>query len=408
MTSVLQNTDIVKKAKERLVITKPEMPIGYHWDVLNASAIKNINNMVTVQDVIKYIQTPSTVKNVCDSGFDHRILASSFIKNVENYYNCMCYEFPMFSSKILSMCDSPYALPETLVDLNGKKVSNIYFWSMMSLLQCYTYIKDIETVCEIGGGYGGMARLWLNNTIAPVKCYIDVDFAESLFFAEVYLKANIPELKILHITTSDKLTQDVLSQYSVILCPLAFVDVLSNLHIDLAINTGSMQEMTDDWIDFWMYWLKKQDCRWFYSLNYFASPLFGMEETRSTWSPRLSPEWTIRLQKYNPPFIKVHGIFNRSFAEILAQKLPSNMCNYESQYTFLKEKILDGQVLLETMDIIHSYPDENIMFDLLQRVVDMPVVPKEALYLAKYLNKTVSSSSLNKILNTLYFIRGSN
>jgi hypothetical protein len=180
--------------------------------------------------------------------------------------------------------------------------------------------------------------------------------------------------------------------------------------MDLVINTGSMQEMTDEWVDFWMQWLKKQDCRWFYSVNYFASPLSSLPETRSTWSPRLTSEWTVRLQRFNPAFVKIHGIFNRNIAEILAQKQSNaprvSRQSAESQYRLMQEKIFDGQVLLESLDIIHSHPDEGIMWDLLQRcATEMPVIPKESWYLADYLDKHAGTAFQARHGDELRYLR---
>jgi hypothetical protein len=262
-----------------------------------------------------------------------------------------------------------------------------------------------------------MACLWLKTPVYRLKCYIDIDFPESLFFSEVFLRINISNLKVLYVTGPEKLDLKTVSQYQVILCPLNYVEAVSDIAMDLVINTGSMKEMTDDWVDFCINWLKVHDCRWFYSANYFASPLYQMQETRSTWSPRLTPEWRIKLQRYNPAFMKIHGIFNRNVAEILAQKQPAagkiDPETARMQYRRTQEKILDGQVLLEALDIVHSCPDEEIMWDLLLRcTTEMPVIPKEALYLAQYLKKNAGAAfikqhetGLEKLIEKLYLVQ---
>ncbi len=402
---------IIKEAKEHLIFNEQEKSIGYHWTVLNEKVQKTINGMKTVADVITYAQTLRL------SGFDHRALASTWRDMITRYDGIMKSEFPELSARLGDLGDSPYSRQETLLKYRGRLVSNMYYWHMMYLLQCLAYIKEPKVVGEIGGGYGGLARLWLKNPIYRPVCYIDIDFPESLFFAEVFLRINFSNLKILYVIGPEKLDRNVISKYQVIFCPLNYVEAVTDIAMDLVINTGSMQEMTDDWVDFWIQWLKEHDCRWFYSANYFASPLFQMQETRSTWSPRLTPDWRIKLQRFNPAFMKIHGIFNRNLAEILAEK-PSTSIKTDrqaalAQYSMTQEKILDGHVLLEALDIIHSCPDEEMIWDLLQRCAgEMPVIPKEALYLAQYLKKNAGAAfkkrygaALENLLDKLYLVR---
>ena len=182
-------------------------------------------------------------------------------------------------------------------------------------------------------------------------------------------------------------------------------------------NTGSMQEMTEEWVDFWMAWLKKQDCRYFYSLNYFAQSLDNMAEGANTWSPRLTPDWIVRLQRADPAFVKQQS--TRNFAEILAEK-PLTKPSV-SQQTLLawceltRGRILDNQMLLEAMDIVRMYPSEDIMWDLLVRCVEeMRTIPKEAYYLAQYLAEHASPAfrmqngeRLENLRSQLHLVRSS-
>ena len=131
----------------------------------------------------------------------------------------------------------------------------------------------------------------------------------------------------MYVTDSAPLDPNVVSRYSVILCPIRFVDAISSLGLDLVINTGSMQEMTEEWVDFWMEWLKKQTCRYFYSLNYFAQPLKFMAEGANTWSPRLTADWIVQFQTSQSPQWFRGG---RNFAEILAEK-PVNRPSFNEE-----------------------------------------------------------------------------
>ena len=262
--------------------------------------------------------------------------------------------------------------------------------------------------------YGSVARLWLENPVHNPDIYILVDFPESLFFAEVFLRMNIKDLRVLYAADSSVINQSALKPRTVILCPITNVAAISGLPLDLVINTGSMQEMPEDWVDFWMDWFKRQDCRFFYSLNYFAQPLQDMAEAANTWSPRLPQEWIIRLQRFDPVFVKLQS--TRRFAEILAEKsggpftVPEDLI---ARYELTKSRYLDGQTLLECMDIVRLCPTEGIVWDLLMRCYsEMRPLPKESYWLADHLNSNASpefkakhGTQLQKVWSDLQSIR---
>jgi hypothetical protein len=159
-----------------------------------------------------------------------------------------------------------------------------------------------------------------------------------------------------------------------------------------------MQEMTEEWIDFWMAWLRQQDCRFFYSLNYFAQPLNHMAEGGNTWSPRLTPEWTVRLQRSNPAFVMQQTV--RNYAEIFAEKDSATPLTPRAavgvRYEQTRQRVLHGQALLECMDIVRLDPGEDIIWDLLKRVADLRTLPKEAFFLAESLVKNASEGFRGK------------
>jgi hypothetical protein len=242
-----------------------------------------------------------------------------------------------------------------------------------------------------------------------------MDFPESLFFAEVFLRVNFNELKLLYVTDPEPLNPGVVLQYSVILCPIKYVEAVSSLSLDLVVNTGSMQEMTEEWVDFWMEWLQKQNCRYFYSLNYFAQPLGYMAEGANTWSPRLTSDWVVRLQRFDPCFVKQQT--TRNLAEILAEKMSvKSSINQEMlqyRYDVTQDRFLDGQTLLEAMDIIRLTQSEEMIWNLLQRcMTEMSTIPKEAYYLAEHLAEHATPAfqaqrgeQLQNLRSQLYLVR---
>lgn len=151
-----------------------------------------------------------------------------------------------------------------------------------------------------------------------------------------------------------------------------------------------MQEMTDEWIDLWMGWLARQDCRWFYSMNYFGQPLDCLMETGNMWSPRLTPEWTVRLLKSDPALLRQQS--TRNFAELLAEKVPGQTRPssdvLRARYELTRQRQMDNQTLLEVMDILRFGLDETICWDALQRLMaEVRSFPKEAFFLADHLTR---------------------
>ena len=387
--SVPQEASILRQAREHLEdanrLGHERMPPSKRWWATLERMRGDANRLTAAREVIYYAQSRM--------GFDGRAPAVAKLPYFQLYDELLKMEFPHFHDVIDEVGDSPYSRADTLVEYRGRLVSNIMFRHLRYVLQCLTHIKEPEVVCEIGGGYGGPARLWLQNPIHRPSTYVLIDFPESLFFAEVFLQANIDDLNLLNVTGPAPLDADVLAEYSVILCPINCIEALASLSLILVVNTGSLQEMTEEWVDFWMEWLKNQDSRYFYSMNYFAQPLAYMAEAANTWSPRLTPDWEVRFQRFDPTFQKLHT--SRSFAEILAEKPPTKPAIAQqalsTQYELTKHRIMDGNTLLEAMDIVRMHPDEEIMWDLLQRCVsEMRTIPKEAYYLAEYLDKHAS------------------
>jgi len=191
-------------------------------------------------------------------------------------------EFPNLIPTLRQMYDNPLSYPESLGEFNGRTISRIFYCHARIVLAGITYANRPKPILEIGGGYGEIARLWLTNSIAPADSYVIVDIPESLFFAEIALKGEFGD-EVGYFEGRDPGTR-------ILLVPIPYLGDLTR-SADLVVNTGSMQEMTDEWVDFYIDWLAKYDTRYFYSLNYIAQPIAVMGESRNLWSQRLGAEW---------------------------------------------------------------------------------------------------------------------
>ena len=73
----------------------------------------------------------------------------------------------------------------------GRRVAGPLFAHMRFYCTCVTRIAKLDQVCEIGGGFGAPARLFLTNSYRRPHSYVIVDLPKSLSFAECYLRATL-------------------------------------------------------------------------------------------------------------------------------------------------------------------------------------------------------------------------
>lgn len=365
------------------------IPASERWLSLLERMRIDISSFKTVQEVITFAQTRLD--------FDHRLPVSECSHLFHLHANTLQNEFPEMKALLSSLSDSPFSRPETMLQVGDKLISNILFFDACYLMQCLSWVKHPELVCEIGGGYGLPAWFWITNRVHNPKTYIIVDFPESLFFSETFLRSSCQGFKTLYITNDSLLDVAFIKEHRIVFCPIHHVGALGSLTLDLVVNTGSMQEMSEPWIDFWMAWLDRQSCRYFYSANYFAQPLQALFEAGNTWSPRLSPKWTVRLQRTNPATMMQQT--TRPFAEILAEKTGSASSDKSAlveRYKQMRERVLQSQTLLECMDIVRQEPGDDVVWDLLNRIMALQTIPKEAFYLAEMLNRNASAEFREK------------
>lgn len=358
------------------------MPASPRWEALLERIRLEISFFTSSREAIHFAQSRID--------FDHREPVYYAWPLYKLHADTLKAEFPQFSAWFEQMSDSPLSRPDSLLNCGGRLISNILFCHVRFLCGCLAHAPKVDMVCEIGGGYGAPARLWLNNPIRQPKTYVILDFPESLYFAEVFLRSNFENLALHYVTDSKPLDPAFAARQRVILCPIHLLDAVAPLSFDLVTNTGSMQEMPDEWIDFWMAWLSRQDCRWFYSMNYFGQPLDSLMETGNMWSPRLNSDWVVRRQQFDPPFLRQQS--DRNFAELIAEKVPQHGLGgrekARARYDMTRHRIMDNQMLMEVMDIIRLDADEDIVWDALQRTMAQTCpIPKEAYYLADRLTR---------------------
>jgi hypothetical protein len=285
-------------------------------------------------------------------------------------------EFPHLTQALQSMSENQNSGPGSLGQFHGRTVSSVMYYHARNVLAGITYANKPRRVVEVGGGYGEIARLWVTNTVAPAERYIIADIPESLFFAEVALRSEFGDI-VGYFDGHDPGTR-------ILLVPLPYLDRLDK-PVDLVINTGSMQEMTDAWIDFYIDWLSRFDTRYFYSLNYVAQPLSIMGESRNLWTQRLGADWATRHLRLNIPLLDLEGP-SRDYLEVLFEKTPATQSLKD--WSVYRGRLLSKTTYVEGLDLLRQHftaENAKAFLDIVLR--DMPYHPKETLYIADWLTR---------------------
>jgi putative sugar O-methyltransferase len=294
--------------------------------------------------------------------------------------------FPSFAATLNLWAESIYSHPDTTVHYNGRPVSLPLYDLMSYCLLCLDRLRRApDVVCEIGGGYGAPARLWLTNPVHRPSRYIIVDFPESLFSAELYLVKHFGSDNVFFVLDRSVETAQRIAGSPIVLCPNSHLDMLAPVHMDLVVNTHSMQEMPEAYVDFFMDWLDRQDCEAFFSHNYAVQDLRNLHESMNTWSPRMRPLWTTTYLAHTED--PEHG---RPVQQALYEKSPEDMPERQAAAAAaLTERLaepFDGAALPALLDLVRLNMNGPAILSLLRKVRAGHVfVPKEALYLVTWL-----------------------
>jgi putative sugar O-methyltransferase len=150
-------------------------------------------------------------------------------KKIEDYYQ-------YFPKKNIGNCPNQIQLGEGYIDF-------IFIEHLMMYLDLKKYIfekNNIQNICEIGGGFGSLARLIISQS--KVKYFL-IDLPETNLLSAFYLNEHFKDKKIFTYekVTNNEINEKDIAQYDIIILP-PWVH-LASIKIDLFINTRSMMEM---------------------------------------------------------------------------------------------------------------------------------------------------------------------
>jgi len=366
-----------------------------HWSHLSADRIAVF---ASTEEAIHYAQQYL--------GFEHRHSADNSKSHWPKYDSALKADFPDQIDLIERLSESPLSHPKTIADFHGRAMSNVMFWHAYEFLATYCPLGDVGAIAEIGGGVGVLARLWLENS-NKLKTYILTDFPESLFYAELYLRHHFSETDIHYVTESDGC--DVLDKATIFLCPAQLAGNLEGIGVDLAINSGSMQEMTEDAMLWWCDWLENGDIKYFYSLNYGLQPIHARRGGSANWMcPRLGPFWDTLQLRLDPPIVREQSL--RHYREVLYRRTTSQDTKERAERASAllaahstPVSINREQSVLELLDALRLSPSIGLVMRLVQILGTLfDYRPKELIYVCRIgLGLSDANDNERKILTDL-------
>ncbi len=177
-------------------------------------------------------------KNGLSNGLDDK---SPDINHLTNYYKYILqkcgidFVYNNLEINNVGFNDHYIKIKKYFIDLNF--LSNLeHFYYISKKIN----LKKIKIICEIGGGFGQLSKIFLNNHKTK---YILIDLPETNFISSYYLMENFKDLNfLLYSQTNKKFIDDkAIENFDVIIIP-PWVK-LKNTKVDLFINIRSMMEM---------------------------------------------------------------------------------------------------------------------------------------------------------------------
>jgi putative sugar O-methyltransferase len=352
--------------------------LGPRWGTIAKWSRDRIANFRTVEEAVHFAQAP-----LGHGGFEVRLRGDALAQLAGNLEHIIVSSFPDAVPHLASWSEPEISDPATTMMRDGRRVAGPMFTHAICWLSCSMHVPVMDYVCEIGGGFGGPARLALTNSYRPAKVYVVIDLPESLFFAETYLRATLGHAAVRYLGAGETIDCRELVAPIVLLCPTTRIAGLAATRFDLVMNTLSMQEMPDAYIDFYDRWLSVQAADHFYSFNYFLQSADDRGESSNLFAPRLSSVWDVMWCTFgagNPV----------GFANMLARRADQTTAGFRIQKAIrqhLRRPLQPASVyhLIHAAEISGS---AELAFKVMSAVnEDFDYGPKEVLFLAELIEQ---------------------
>jgi hypothetical protein len=387
-SSSVDHEPILRMAKAHLGSStmSADLPsLGNRWGAYASELRSRIQCLSSLEELIHLGQSP-------EAGVETHFPPQELIGHCHSYDLELLADLPSDLYAAFSSFRSPRIIrPDFVVEYRGRTIDFITLLAARTVLTLLKLLQDNRprTICDIGGGTGSTSRCWLTNSAHRPDLVVIVDIPETLVYSEALLRSELGESQVQYLAGPTYTPM----RSGVILCPINNIRRLENISFDLVTNTTSMQEMTDEWVDWYMDWIDRQPCCFFWSANHFANGISNMREGHNSWSPRPSPRWQLVYSKIHlGPRNSAHMLFQKD-----ANAVPVKQATVAS-------KGLDAW--LAHLELARCRRDEQSLRRALEFASsNLPFMPKETWQLSKMLLQITRSQQDKKLFESLDQIR---
>ena len=225
---------------------------------LNKKSIQNFRNDIESKSAILKDQNVAISKK--NSKFINMINATLLA--------CLYHKYSeIINLNTLRTVSDSYAGNNSCVIYRGQRLNHRilrYSYYISQLKDKLDFKQDEKiTICDIGGGFGGLLRL-LKNTYLNSTCIL-VELPETCLLASYFLKKNFPDSKILLYSDFNKNVN--YKDYDIVILPQNMIKNFEDKSIDLVLNTSSLSEMKNETQDFYLSQIERVTKKYFYSVN---------------------------------------------------------------------------------------------------------------------------------------------
>ena len=256
------------------------------------------------------------------------------------------FVFNNLNKKNVGNCDDAYKIDNRFFDKDF-----IYqFHYFNDLVKLVFSKKKIKTVCEIGGGFGSLARIILNNYDCKYFC---IDLPEANFLTSYYLNESLTKKKIYlyndYLKEKDEfVSSDNIDNFDIFILP-PWAKFNDELKIDLFINARSMIEMEFAVIQKYFHIIHKyiSDDGFFLNINRYTKDVVGYSINLHDYPYDNNWEVTLSKKSFKQPHIhflltqrKFSNFKNNIKDEIEKIKIESK--KYKEPSLALRRRLLKG------------------------------------------------------------------
>lgn len=158
--------------------------------------------------------------------------------------------------------------------------------------------NDKNLFLDLGGGYGGLARMIKN--LYPNSTIVIIELPELCMLSNYFLQTNFNEKSIgtfKDFKDSNKINEEDLKKFDFVILPQFFIEKFERNIFDITINTMSLGEITDEMQDFYLKNIERITKKYFYSVNR-SKKRVEKYNSRGFYDLKFNSRWLAKIYKY--------------------------------------------------------------------------------------------------------------